>query len=358
MGNAMLRFLFVCGAIPLAAALFAACGQDQQVAKAPGSACAQSASDKSVCIVAPGEFPPPDCDPSAKKCAGPGTCAIDEKKCGSASTCLPLGNNGSRSILDLRIRRLNIAAPDALAALTVQQGIITRTVDLPNKECGEQGAGSFNWLLRIDKGKSILTTGGAPVSPDPFVQGFCFFDKKVGGTLVKPASNVPLTIRGSTINSATISKLVVPIFRSSGEAILLPLTDVTFRGVTISDDANCIGSFTPQALAADCSDDPRQCQKWKTAGAIAAFITLEEADAVDVPDLSESLCVLLTKTDKGPDGKCVRENGTIKAKGDFCSTSGKACDCSDSFWLAATFAASAVRINDGASVAECAGSGP
>jgi hypothetical protein len=345
------RFWFV---PVLAFAFLGACGEDTKVTKSPGSECAQTSSDKNVCLVAPGEFPPSDCDPSAKQCGG-GACSIDAQKCGSPSSCLPLADNSKRKIQDFRIRRMNIAAPDALAALPVQRGIVTRDIDLPNKECGELGLGSFNWLLRIDREKSLLTTGGGPPSPDPFSQGFCFFDKTVGALHVKPATGVPLTIRGDTVNSAQVAKLVVPLFRASGDAILLPLTNATFRGVTISNDGNCIGSFNPSALAADCTDDPVKCAKWRTAGAIAASITLEEADAVDVPDLAESLCVLLTKTQKGPDGKCVRENGRIVAQGDYCSTTLKACDCKDSFWLAATFAASAVTINDGASVPECSG---
>jgi len=266
-------------------------------------------------------------------------------------------NNTGRSILDFRIRRLNIAAPDALAALPVQRGIITHTIDMTNKECGEGGLGSFNWLFRVDKAKSLLTTGGAPKSADPFATGYCFFNKKVGDSLVAPASDVKLTMRGDTFNSATVPKLTIPIFRDNGTTILLPLTNVTFRGVTISHESNCIGSFNANAVAADCSDNPSQCSKWKTAGAIAAFITLEEADVVEVTDLAESLCVLLTKTAKGPDGKCARQNGKITARGDYCSKTLKSCDCADSFWLAATFAASAVTINDGASVAECSGGG-
>ena len=347
------RIAVAAGAAVLALAL--ACTQSQQVTKAPGSECAQPPSDKDVCLVAPGEFPPADCDPSAHTCTGGGACAIDEAKCGSASTCLPLANNANRKILDYRIRRLNIAAPDALAALPIQRGVVTHNIDLANKECGETGAGTFNWLLRVDKEKSLLTTGGAPPAPDPFGAGYCFFDKSVAGVSIQPATGVELTLKGDTFNSQVIQKLIVPIFRSNGDAILLPLTNVTFRNVTMSSNGSCIGSFNESALAPDCSDDPTQCAKWKTAGAIAAFITLEEADSVAIDDPAESLCVLLTKSQKGPDGKCVRQNGQIVAKGDFCSTSFKACDCQDSFWLAATFAASAVTINDGASVPECGG---
>ena len=345
--------------VPLVAALAlaAACEEREQITKAPGASCSQPPSEKNVCLVAPGEFPPSDCDPSARACGAGGLCAIDEAKCGSKGSCLPLASNSGRAIQDFRIRRLAIAAPDALAALPVQRGIITRDVDLPNKECGESGIGTFNWLLRVDRGKATLTTGGAPKSADPFGAGFCFFDHPVQNTRVAPATGVGLTLRGDKLSSAPIPKLTIPIFRDDGSAILLPLRGVTFNAVTISPDGNCVGAFDDHALAADCSDDATKCTKWKTAGAIAAFITLEDADSVLVPDLAETLCVMLAKTTKGADGKCPRVNGKIQATGDYCSKTAKACDCQDAFWLAATFAASAVTINDGASVPECSGGG-
>ncbi len=325
--------------------------------RSPGASCATPPSDKSVCIVAPGEFPPSDCDPSAHTCGAGGLCAIDETKCGAKATCLPLATNKGRTTQDFRIRRLAIAAPDALAALPLQRGVITRDVDLPSKECGEGGLGTFNWLLRVDRTKSTLTTGGAPRSADPFGIGFCFHDHDIAGTRVGPVTGVPLTLRGDTFTSAAIPKLTVPIFREDGSAILLPLTNVTFNAVTLSQGGDCIGGFDDRALAADCTDDATKCSKWKTAGAIAAHITLEEADLVNVVDLGASLCAVLTKTTPGADGKCARVGGKITAAGDYCSSTGKACDCQDSFWLAATFAASAVTINDGASVKECSGGG-
>jgi hypothetical protein len=344
-------------ALAAGAALLPACKSDAVVSRSPGAACATPPSDKTVCAVAPGEFPPPDCDPSAHTCGTGGACTIDETKCGARGTCLPLASNQGRAIQDFRIRRLSIAAPDALAALPLQKGVITRDIDLPNKECGEVGLGTFNWLFRVDRTKSRLTTGGAPRSADPFGAGFCFHDHDLGGTRVGPASGIPLTMRGDTFTSSAIPKLTIPIFREDGSAILLPLSDVTFNAVTLSANGDCVGSFDDRALAADCTDDAAKCSKWKTAGAIAAHITLEEADSVAVPELGASLCVVLTKTSPGADGKCARVNGKIQATGDYCAATAKACDCQDSFWLAATFAASAVTINDGTTVKECAGGG-
>ena len=98
--------------------------------------------------------------------------------------------------------------------------------------------------------------------------------------------------------------------------------------------------------------------KWKTAGAIGGYITLEEADAIQVQELSASLCTLLTGTKDQATGKCPRNgdgsfNLTPAQQGDYCSKSNQPGDCHDSFWLAATFAASAVTLDTSGSVPEC-----
>jgi hypothetical protein len=78
---------------------------------------------------------------------------------------------------------------------------------------------------------------------------------------------------------------------------------------------------------------------------------------VPLADLGgESLCVLLTgSTADQKTMKCQRTVGKINYPGDYCSTSNTPGDCRDSFWLAATFAASAAKINDGANVPQCQG---
>ena len=48
--------------------------------------------------------------------------------------------------------------------------------------------------------------------------------------------------------------------------------------------------------------------------------------------------------------------GNIVAKGDFCSTTDAPGGCQDSYWLAATFAASAAKITTGSDVPTCNGS--
>ncbi|MEO6420078.1 MAG: hypothetical protein ABIP39_11750, partial [Polyangiaceae bacterium] len=108
----------------------------------------------------------------------------------------------------------------------------------------------------------------------------------------------------------------------------------------------------------NCSDDISICSRWNTNGAIGGYIALEEADTVPIALVNRTLCAILTgDPDDGPDAgstkKCARENGQIRTKGDYCSVTKKAGDCQDSMWLSATFAASAVKINDGKTTDTC-----
>ena len=92
---------------------------------------------------------------------------------------------------------------------------------------------------------------------------------------------------------------------------------------------------------------------------------VEEADAVDIKDTQRSLCVQLTGDGNGtvsPEGikHCSRTNGKLNVigQGDFCSTTLQPGGCKDSFWLSGTFAASAAKIDDAPTRAECTGGSP
>ena len=315
------------------------------------------------CTPGSGEIPDPaTCGPAA--CGGTGACAIDESKCGSPSTCLPMANNTGKQVLDFRIRRLNVLAPAALATNFVQSAVVTHNIDLKNI-CGDTGNGAFNWLIRVDKTNNTILTGGAPVNTDPY-GSYCFYSHEVGdsGLFVGPTKGT-VTFTGNTFTSETVGKLNIPIF-INGQAdnvVILPISYGTIKDVTISADGNCIGGFNAGALDNACNEvDNSTCTKWQAGGALGGYITLEEADGVDVADLTESLCVLVTQTTKGPDNKCVRDaNGKITFKGDFCSTTKQPGGCQDSVWMAATFEASAALIDNGAGREPCsgdAGTGP
>ena len=308
------------------------------------------------CTAKPGQFPAANCELSENKCTPVRGCVIDEAKCGSASTCLPMKASSSTSVLDFRLRRLNVIAPPSLAYATspvVQTVLINDSLSLNAKACGELGKGSFNWLLRLDNEKGMITTGGAPPSVDPFGSGYCFFDHAIGAIDVRPAT-VRARATAGGYESDAIAKLNMPIFldNTGTSVILLPLSSAVLKNVAVSSDGSCIGAFNASALDADCFEDLSTCSKWKTGGSVGAFISLEDADAIFIKELNSSLCVLLTQS--APAKACPRDAaGKISARGDYCSTSQGPGACADSSWFAATFAASAVHVDDAAADPRC-----
>ncbi len=310
------------------------------------------------CEAKPGELPKPDCDINTEsKCEGTGACSIDEAKCGSKSTCLPIGDNKGKDVLDFRIRRLNIATPAALASDFIQNSVVTLNIDLAERICGEQGKGLFTWILRVDKKNNTIITGGAPPSTDSLNKGFCFARFDLGANKVQPISGkIQFDSAGNTFKSLEPAKVNIPIFLDAdgNNVILLPITDVRVENVTISDEGNCIGHFRESALDNSCFEDKSACPRWTTSGSLGGYITLEEADGVLIRDLNnKSLCSFLAAE---TELKCARENGKIKYQGDYCSVTKAPGGCADSMWLAATFAASAAKIFDGnGTVPKCSG---
>jgi hypothetical protein len=280
-----------------------------------------------------------------------------------------MAHNTAGQPADLRIRKLNITAPPSLVMAPtyfLQRSIIDQGVNL-KKYCGEGGDGSFSWLVHFDAAAKQVTTGGAPPTSDPFSVGYCFVKEQIGGLNVQPVTVAVTQGADGSWTSETIPKLYVPIYVHglASDVVVLPLTAATVEHVTFSPDGNCIGSYNPLGVASPkdgvCFDqDPSGCVRWRTAGALGGFITLEEADKVYIQDLSKSLCVLLTRgASLDPTGQyCGRDtSGKLTVTGDFCSTTDAPGGCADSYWLAATFAASAVKINDGSQDSACNGSG-
>ncbi len=312
------------------------------------------------CEAEPGALPAPDCDNSEKACEPREGCQIDEAKCGSKSTCLPIGDNKGKDVLDFRMRRLNIAAPPALAARFIQNTVVDLNLTLAEPVCAEKGKGLFTWLLRVDKKNNTLITGGSPPARDPFGEGFCFASFDLNGTMVAPIeTKIEIETVGDNQRFKSLDRknVNIPIFitEQASSAIILPISDVLIEGVTISEEGNCIGKLNTAALDPSCNDDRTLCSKWTTAGSLGGYITLEEADKVTIKDLgNKSLCSFLSSSEPLT---CPRDGaGQIIYKGDFCSKDKTPGSCQDSIWLAATFAASAAKIFDGTGKVEgCSG---
>jgi len=138
-------------------------------------------------------------------------------------------------------------------------------------------------------------------------------------------------------------------------AVLLPISDAILQNVTISADGNCIGRFNETALDPNCYEDRQSCLKWQTSGALGGYITLEDADTVKIRELNfKSLCAFLSGETTLTCGR--DPSGKILYQGDYCGATKQPGGCADSVWLAATFAASATKIFDGAGqVPACSG---
>jgi hypothetical protein len=348
-----------------AAAFFGGCVSRKPVPAPPSSA--GGSGGGGACKVSPGQFPPPSCDDTDESCAPPAT-ACPTTPCSGTSPCLAMTDNTAKPVQNLRIRKLNVTAPPALALGFIQAGVIDLGVNLKNF-CGEPGDGSFSWLIQFDPNSGKLTTGGAPPVDDPFGVGYCFVKATLSNIQVTPVTIQMTKGSDGTWSSDVIDKLNVPIYVHGLESnvVVLPLSKSKVTGVTISTDGNCIGSYNPNGVTppsplGTCQDqDPSSCQRWHTAGSLGGYITLNEAEGVQVQDLGKTLCVLLTQgSDTANGGKdCATDaQGNVTAKGDFCSktNSPATSDCADSMWLAATIAASAAVINDGTGNADCDGS--
>ncbi len=313
-------------------------------------------------MLMPGTFPDPSCDPGSidSSCVGGmGKCTIDQK-CGSQDTCLPLSSNAGKMVLDFRMRKLNVVAPTSLAGLqkiVIDKGVLLNT-------CGEKADGTFSWLLRVDKTASTLLTGGAPPAADPF-SAYCFYRQKVNGLDIKPLTS-KITFNGNTFATTDgLQQLNIPIFVLGNPVpVILPVRGAKINAATIDGD-NCIGKFQKDALDVSCIEyDPATCPRWKPNGSLGGYITLEDADKVDVRETNKTLCAQLTGDMSGPKidigggfiiSHCGRDAGMkLIAKGDYCEATKTAGGCQDSFWLAATFAASAAKIDDPSTNPLCA----
>jgi hypothetical protein len=311
------------------------------------------------CAITSGQLPPVSCQSSVSADASQ-TLSVSACKlapaCGDPGTCLPLARNQGKSTMDFRVRHLNILAPLAFTQGPVQSALVQDRVDLNAKQCGERGTGLWNWLLRVDRETGTLTTGGAPPA-DPMAEGYCFanFVPRTGAPVATARSGISWTRTAFTSTEKVDVRL--PVFQTADphSAMVLPIHDVQFADVSLATE-DCIGGFNPAALDSACENAFGQ-DKWKTGGSLGGYMTLVEADDILLPDLSgESLCVVLTGARDAATGRCTRNaENKVPAMGDYCSTTKSAGGCKDSVWFAATFAASAVKIHDGAGVAACSG---
>lgn len=313
------RWLMLCGAASVMAATFAAACSDDETTAAGGASC----------------------EPTDPACPGVG---VD-------SACLALTDNRDSNVFALRLSQLIITAPAELATEVVYN-IIGAGVNADLPACNVFGDGTFNFMLEFDRDAGTLRAGGALPEANPSA-GYCF---------VTDASHevAPVTVPSNLMPDGTFStdplpRIVVPIYddKAGSSAVYLPLRDARIESATLSSDQNCIGRFNSEGLRPEENCAPLLSENrhyFVNAGTLTGYITLEEADAVDVKITGESLCMLLGGPNAKGDGatsgivRCERQNGEIVLKGDWCSTTNSAGGCQDAFRLEAELAASAATI--------------
>ncbi|MCC6554352.1 MAG: hypothetical protein IT372_15325 [Polyangiaceae bacterium] len=294
--------------------------------------------------------------------AGAGTtgtsqgCELTNPLCTAVdSECIALVDNRGKTTFGLRMAQLVITKPDVLAGPTVGK-TVSEAVRMSLQQCHLNGTGTFSWLIEFDTTAGTARTGGALPQTDP-TQGFCFVDTTVDTFHIQPIV-VPAPITDGHFD-ADVGDLIVPIYLSddlSGTPITLPLHQARLSEGTVSADNNCIGSYNAAGLDPDnlcLPDEAGGVYAYNNGAKLTAFITIEEADSVEVTDLGQSLCVILSG-DPGtygdgasPVSHCARDaGGVINLKGDWCAATNSAAtaDCNDAFALGAEFAASAVEI--------------
>jgi hypothetical protein len=303
------------------------------------------------------------CPPSATACT-----TASPEVCGGDARCMPMAKNAAPTY-DFRMGALHIVLPTTLTNVLLQNEAITAGVTPNAPLCGNEQdstgaaaphAGGFNWLISLDSSKGTIKTGGALPVRDPYQTGYCFLSNAYDGVPVAPVTLDAVIANDAQTGAVTFSSspgtdvLNVPIFLTESnptDPIILPIRGAEFHDVTISSDGNCIGDINQAWYCygtSSCTDDDlNQCPKWYTGGAVGGYLTLADADKIVIQTVGKSLCALLVQ-ETAP--HCTAADLT---KGDYCSTTQKATQkgggCSDSDWLAATFAASAVKISQSGS---------
>ncbi|MDI3286386.1 hypothetical protein [Polyangium sp. 15x6] len=294
------------------------------------------------------DTPPSQPPPSGANCALTAECVTTDP------TCIALVDNAGQTEFGLRMSQIIISKPATLAAASFIGKTVASGVALKDLKCNLDGSGTFSWLLHFDTTTNTVCTGGAKPVASP-ADGYTFVNEMVGGFNITPIKFTSDLSQGS-FEVMEGQDIIVPVYTAEGgEPILLPLKKARILDGKLSSNNNCVGSYNAEGLDPLnlCKPYPEENQfTFNNAGKIEGYITLEDADAVEVDLAKKSLCALLTGKDDGatPIAKCARDaNGKIDYKGDWCDATNAAADgtCADAVQLGAEFAASAVKINGG-----------
>jgi hypothetical protein len=284
-------------------------------------------------------------------------CTPTDPSCNVSSLCMAPIDQSSATVFGLRMAQLDVSLPTSFSTIAVQPSVASAILP-DDAACNLEGNGTFSWLLQFDPAAGTLVTGGARPVADPTL-GYSFDDETIAsGSASFHVASVTLSAEETPecAFSSSAADLVMPVFLDAMgvNVMLLPLHQLGFDSGRISADNGCIGQYNAAGLA-----EASECQPTGTipsfidGASVSAFFVLEEADTVEVAQLGQSLCVLLSGDAQGfgdggsPIERCKRDaSGEILFKGDWCAaTNAKATPgCEDSLRFTAQFAAQGATI--------------
>jgi hypothetical protein len=271
------------------------------------------------------------------------TCTLDRE-------CLALTHNAGATSFGLRVVHIEIDQPASFTGLMDVMMDSSFTPDI--LECGAYGYDRSSWLLSFDLVAGTLALGGFDPPEDPS-QGVSFLNTvmtQTGKSFPIQPVTYPLELGAdgtfTVIEGQDVNLPVHLTFWGETSLSMLPLRALRVVDAALSASHDCVGHLQPE--------DPDDGDVFSNGGELDGFLTLEDADAVEVTGFRMSLCAAISGDiakwgDSGmPINRCKRTNGVIDLHGDWCSATNAPADegCFDSMKFRASFAASAVPIKD------------
>ena len=182
----------------------------------------------------------------------------------------------------MRLTALQITAPEALTSLMLQ-AILDDSIN----------GFRFIWLVQLDIAGLTMTTGSGRGSdaPSPDSAEFC----SVTWNADYPPESGAITFADNTVNSAgTIESLDIPVYSETSPddpLLILPISLVEISNVRFNADRTLVG--TPNAP----SGSNMFAQSWETDGELTGWISFDDAMAVPIEELGNTLCGLLCGAD-------------------------------------------------------------
>lgn len=296
-----------------------------------------------------------------------GRCYPTDPFCGIVgSPCLARVDNFEQKKKVLRLGQLQITKPKSLANNAVA-GIVGNAMTLlsDRDRCYLTATkpGNFNFLIEVDTEQKTLYAGGGLPQKNPD-EGYCYVTKTFASGIETKPVQIPIsyeydeTTDTGTMNTVEPFDLAVPIFDPEADPelnapILLPLRGTQIKNALLTDQGSCIGRFRGEdgeLEPSDCSVTSLNAASddyypFASGGDLTGYITVADADSVEVKDLKATLCGLLSgQSTQGCRNKTTGEIefGPAANKPDFDSDGDGE---NDAYLLAAKIAGAGAKVN-------------